>query len=117
MPFLFKESKEVKVKIERLDDLMRTTKFDGPTLIKIDVQGFEDQVIKGLPETLRRADLLIVEASFRTLYDGQPLFDDIYALMRENGFKFVGIQDYLADPRDGQILQIDGVFEKIGNGT
>jgi FkbM family methyltransferase len=109
-----KGSQEVKVKIERLDDVMRTISYEGPTLIKIDVQGFEDQVIKGGLETVRRADTLIVETSFRTLYEGQPLFGDIYELVRDQGFQFVGIQDSLSDHRDGQVLQIDSVFEKLG---
>lgn len=84
------ELTSVSVEVARLDDLMRTVDLTGPTLIKMDVQGYEDEVIKGGKETIRRASILIIETSFVPLYEGQPLFDDIYRSVQELGFSYRG---------------------------
>jgi len=53
---------------------------------------------------------LIVETSFTKLYEGQPLFDDIYKTLKESGFDYGGNWDQLTDSCDGRILQADAIF-------
>jgi hypothetical protein len=59
---------------------------------------------------LRRATVLIVETSFEVLYKDQPLFGDVYDLLRERGFVHMGTEDIMRDPRDGRVLQCDSIF-------
>ena len=99
------------VRVARLDDLIAEHQLPLPDVIKVDVQGFEDRVIRGGPSALRAARLCIVEVSFRPLYDGSPLFDDINALMRELGFQLSGFGDPLKSSV-GVPLQADAVFER-----
>ena len=83
----------------------------GTILIKIDVQGSEDKVIRGGQKTLRRAKAVIVETSFTELYDGQPLFHDIYEGLRSLGFSYSGSwAPDLKNPLDGSHLQQDSIF-------
>ncbi len=56
--------------------------------------------------------MLIVGTSFRTLYEGQPLFDEIYGLLRQMGFKYVENWNQLLSPVDGSVLQADAIFAK-----
>jgi hypothetical protein len=79
-------------------------------MVKIDVQGFEDDVIAGGPAVLSRAAVVIVEVSFAALYSGPPSFDFIYSKMRKLGFSFAGSVDQLIGPIDGAILQADALF-------
>ncbi len=44
---------------------------------------------------------LVVEVSFERLYQGQPLFDEIYDTMREAGFTYRGATGQLLSPIDG----------------
>jgi FkbM family methyltransferase len=100
------------VRMRRLDDVADELNLVDNILIKIDVQGFEDRVIRGGWNTVRRAKLLIVEVSFERLYQGQPLFDEIYDTLREAGFTYRGATGQLLSPIDGAVLQADGIFLK-----
>jgi FkbM family methyltransferase len=50
------------VQVQRLDDLLRERR---PVLIKLDVEGFEPEVVAGAAATLRRSSLLAVETESR----------------------------------------------------
>ena len=96
--------------IVRLDDYVQEHHLAPPDLVKIDVQGFEDRVLRGGKETIRKASYCLMEMSFRPLYEGSPVFDDIYRQMREMGFRLIGIADILKG-KSGAQLQVDGIFE------
>lgn len=98
------------VQVARLDDVVSEHRLPAPDVVKIDVQGFEDRVIRGGGATLRSAHLCILEVSFRPLYDRSPLFDDVYMLMRELGFVLTALETPLTSP-SGELLQADAVFE------
>jgi hypothetical protein len=80
---------------------------------KIDVQGAELEVFEGGAATLRRCAALIVELSYFQLYEEQPLFDAVYQRLKSLGFAYRGNLDQMTSPRDGRILQADGLFENV----
>jgi FkbM family methyltransferase len=100
------------IRIERLDDLMRSEHLDSPILAKIDVQGFEAGVIKGGRETLSKADIVLVENSFVTLFEGQALFGEIHSLMQSLGFAYRGRSEVHYDPHTKMPIYEDSVFIK-----
>jgi FkbM family methyltransferase len=111
--FTFTEkSSTVEVKIERLDDITQSLDLGKSLFIKIDVQGYEDKVLKGGEETIKKAKVVIVETSFVPLYESQPLFDDVYSVFKKLGFSYFGMNDQLSDPNTGQILQGDAIFTR-----
>jgi len=61
----------VEVEVHRGDDLVRASRADEPDVIKIDTEGFEIDVIRGLEQTLRGSKLraLFVEIHFALLND------------------------------------------------
>ncbi len=78
----------------RLDSL-QFEKGDGRLFIKVDVQGFEIEVIGGGIDTLARADALLLECSFADEYENkEPSFSPACALLRECGLYPVVFQDY-----------------------
>ena len=105
-------SETLTVRIERLDDFARQLTLTSPLLAKIDVQGYEDHVLRGGANILRQAQVILIETSFGQLYDGQPLFPDIYHTLNEWGFTYFGAFDQFCDPRDGRPLQQDSLFAK-----
>jgi FkbM family methyltransferase len=100
------------VEVKRLDDVLRSFELKPQVLIKIDVQGYEDKVIAGAAETIDKAKAIIVEVSFRELYEGQPLFENIFRLLSEKGFRYFGNLYQLLSPVDGAPLQADALFVK-----
>jgi hypothetical protein len=99
----------IQVEVTRLDDYVREHSLPQPDLIKIDVQGYEDRVLRGGPMTIGKAKYCVIEMSMLPLYEGGPLFDDIYGMMRTMGFRLVGITGDLRG-RSGRQLQADGIF-------
>lgn len=63
--------------------------------VKIDVQGFEVEVIRGASQTLASADAVLIECSFAEEYKGkEPSFSLACSLLRECGHYPIVFQDY-----------------------
>ena len=105
--------RDVEVEIHRLDYFFPQLDLNGRVLLKIDVQGFSREVLYGATETLKLTDTVFIETSFVQLYEGEPTFDEIYQLMRDAGFEFVGLLDHLEHPQTGKILQGDAIFRRV----
>jgi len=108
-PFAVKQKTEM-IEVRRLSDVVRELNLRDPLLLKLDVQGFEDKVIAGGEDVVVRAKIIIIEVSFQPLYEGGPLFDDVYRLLKEHGFTYHGNFEQLFSPKDGRILQADAIF-------
>jgi FkbM family methyltransferase len=103
----------IDVPLERLDDALKGETLEPGILVKLDVQGYEIPVIRGALQTLGRASLVVVEVCFfRKLYEGQPLFDDVYRTLRDLGFNYMGSPEQYPQKRDGRIVEADAVFER-----
>lgn len=101
-----------RVFIRRLDDIILDSELEKPILIKIDVQGFEDKVILGGKKIIKKAAVIIIETSFVTLYEGQPLFDDIYKMLTELNFSYYGDAGRHYNQFSGKLIYEDSVFLK-----
>jgi FkbM family methyltransferase len=105
------KSVSTKIQTRTLDSFFSKPMLN-PVLLKIDVQGYEMQVLQGGELVLQQADVIIIETSFYALYKNQPLFEDIYSHLTIKGFRYVGNIEQLESPKDRQILQADAVFIK-----
>ena len=106
-----REVQQERIRVEKLDGLSASLFIETPFIVKVDVQGFEDQVILGGSKTLAKADAVILEVSSYPLYEGAPTFDRIYQLMKQIGFVYRGNVDQWKSRKDGRILQFDALFE------
>jgi FkbM family methyltransferase len=104
------------IRVEKLDEISASINIRKPYFVKIDVQGFEGQVIQGGRQTLVEAEAVIVEISCLPLYEGAPSFDQIYQMMKGIGFEYRGNVDQWKSSKDDRILQIDALFEPAGTG-
>lgn len=78
----------IRVPVRRLDDVLGELAPEGPVhFLKIDVQGFEDRVLRGAPKTLDRTRSVLIEVHFNRVYAGSCLADDVCVLLRERGFR------------------------------
>jgi FkbM family methyltransferase len=109
--FAVKENPE-RIEVRRLSDVARELNLRDPLLLKLDVQGFEDKVVLGGEDVVARAKIIIVEVSFLPLYEGGPLFEDIYQILKTRGFVYNGNFDQLLSPADGRPLQADAIFTR-----
>ena len=106
------ESQDIEVTMTTLDDLMEARALAGPVLLKVDVQGYEPQVLAGATQTLARVDYVILEASFKPLYEGELPFLAVVEQMRTQGFDFLRPVGWLTDPTTTEVLQADALFRR-----
>jgi FkbM family methyltransferase len=79
--------------------------------LKVDVQGFERQVLEGADGALGRFDSLELELSVAPLYEGQTQLVDLLPLLGERGFRMVSLEPILLDDR-GLLIELDGLFAR-----
>lgn len=105
--FAVREVAEVTVEVRRLQDLDLPL---GPAaLLKVDVQGFEYEVIQGAGERLSAFSHVYVEVSRVEFYAKQKRAEDLFSLLDARGFSLVG--EYNAIRRaGGEPLQSDALF-------
>jgi FkbM family methyltransferase len=101
-----------KVSLRRLDDVLGDTKAGRRTLLKLDVQGFETQVLAGAANFLTSVTAVQLEMSLIPLYQGETLMLDICSQMDRMGFHLWDMDSSLRDPDTGRLLQVDGTFTR-----
>ena len=105
------EPEQIEVPVERLDAVLAGEPLEPPVLLKLDLQGSELEALKGAPETLRRCTYVLLELSFKPMYEDELLFDEVHAFMRAAGFHFLRPLDVTTDD-DGGIVQMDALFAR-----
>jgi len=89
------KTKKIEVQIDTLDNVIHALKIKRPSLLKLDVQGYEMEVLKGGVEALGSSiDFIIVEANFENLYEGQPSFTDLNRFLNSNNFELKTLLDF-----------------------
>jgi FkbM family methyltransferase len=83
---------------------------DTVLFVKIDTQGYEDRVLRGAQDLLKRTKGLQLELSLVPLYDGQRQFDELLAELKAAGFELWNITPAFVDPVHGRLLQIDATL-------
>jgi FkbM family methyltransferase len=103
-----------KTRMVTLDSLIGSVIPASRTRIfcKLDVQGYEANVLAGAARLLQHTIGIQMEISLAPLYKGQPPFRELLDSMGRSGFEIFGFIPGFVDPASGRMLQIDGVFFK-----
>ncbi len=103
-------TRQRRVPIVTLDALIGAGEFPVPDLIKIDVQGFELEVLRGSLGCLGRCEMLIVETSFHHPLGERPSFYRVVELMEAYGYRIFDLADLKYRSGDGALGQADICF-------
>jgi FkbM family methyltransferase len=105
------EPTKIVVETRTLDDIVGTCNVTSIDLLKIDVQGFEDRVLKGATQVLAVTKIVFIEVSFRPLYEGSCTFFDVYRHLVDHGFALLNLEPGYRS-KDGELLQADAIFQR-----
>jgi len=106
----------ISVAITRLDTALRDRNLVGPILLKLDLQGYELEGLRGADDVLSRVRWVLLETGFRQHYVGEPLFEEVFDFLRERGFRFLRPVDILRGDH-AEIVQMDALFERGGDSS
>jgi FkbM family methyltransferase len=84
----------------------------GRLLLKLDVQGFELEVLRGGRQTLKLSEVVIIETSLLPYNEGAPLIADVIAFMRSEDFELFDFCGQLRRESDDALFQTDVVFAR-----
>jgi len=101
------ERQEKSLETARLDTLLREV---SPDFIKIDVQGFEIEVLKGAEDILKGVQAVLIEVSLIATNQGAPLLSDVVAFMKTRGFEVCDVLELHRRPLDRATNQVDLFF-------
>jgi Methyltransferase FkbM domain len=80
------------------------------SLLKIDVQGYEPQVLKGAQAILKRTKILMIEVTYSSYYHGDMQFADLHRLVTSIApFRLWGISAPHCAP-SGKPMWADAVY-------
>ena len=99
------------VKVARLDTVVDD--YCGPEdrcFLKMDVQGFERDVLEGAGNALGRCIGLQAEMAVTPLYEGETLFPEMVDYLAELGYCLMSIHGVFEDEQTGQHAQLEGIF-------
>lgn len=108
--------KPISVAITRLDAIFEDRDLAGPVMLKLDLQGYELEALRGARDLLQRVRWVLLETGFRQNYVGEPLFEEIFDFLRDHGFRFLRPVDTLRGEHS-EIVQMDALFERDGDPT
>jgi Methyltransferase FkbM domain len=97
-----------RVPMRRFDSLIK--KIVRPALCKIDVQGAELMVLRGMTGRIAEIDALIVETSTLATVKGGAEVHGVVAFMHDHGFALADIIGLKHRPLDGATAQLDLMF-------
>ena len=98
-------TRRLQVAVVRLDDALPT----GVDILKLDLQGFELEALRGAEALLPNVKAVLCEVAFKDLYAGQPLAGEVMAWMNTHGFRAEGLYRLARDPL-GHLVSGDALF-------
>jgi FkbM family methyltransferase len=102
--------KKVTAPMTTLDALITKMQLPDPDLIKLDLQGYELECLKGATRCLAHAEAVLLEVSFIPIQQGMPLIGDVVPFMSQHGFQVYDITALWHRPLDGAMAQGDFLF-------
>jgi len=82
----------------------------APDFLKMDVQGYELEVLKGATRSLPDLQVILAEVNLLDLYDGVPLLADFVSWLSDRSWVAYDICGLIRRPLDRALWQADMIF-------
>lgn len=102
-----------KITLKKLDDIFKDLTEPGENVfLKMDVQGYEKNILKGANDSLQELKGIQLEMSIDQLYEGETLFQELLTYIEARQFKLQSLENGFYNTTSGKLLQVDGIFFK-----
>jgi len=106
--------KQRKVSMVTIDSIIKNDGFDIPELVKLDIQGYEIEALKGAESLFGTTEAFIMEVSLFSFEDnpGMPVFSEVMNFMLARDYVIYDFPGFSRRPLDGALGQLDVCFVK-----
>jgi FkbM family methyltransferase len=105
-------NKQRVIPIITIDSLIEKGEIEIPDLVKLDIQGFELEALRGGTKLFGVTEAFILETSLFEFTAGNPILSEVVIFMAERGYEIYDFPGFLRRPFDGALAQIDVCFAK-----
>jgi len=105
------EATTLNVRVDRLMKFVSPGEIRPDALLKLDVQGYELEALRGCEELLGRFAYVYAECSYVKLYAGQALAEEVIEWLRGRDFQFLAKYNTVFGC-DGKPVQADLLFRR-----
>lgn len=106
------EVETLMVSVAPLSRVISDSAIVRPALLKLDVQGYELEALRGCESLLLCFEHIYCECSFLEMYSGQPLAGEIVCWLKDRGFELKGMFNNSYDAQ-GRSVQADLLFSQV----
>lgn len=103
---------ETEVEVETLNNLIKKLSISPPDLLKLDVQGFELEILKSAGDHIDEIQAIIAETSIFRFQEGMPLCQEIISYLSDHAFVLYDLLRMAVRPYDQALGQLDLLFVK-----
>jgi FkbM family methyltransferase len=101
-----------RVPVVTIDSLLEEGAIATPELVKLDVQGFELEALRGGQRLFGSVEAFVVETSLYRFMPAIPLFHEVIAFMADRGYYAYDVAGSLRRPYDRALGQMDICFSR-----
>lgn len=95
--------------MKTIDEIAAEKAVRAPVFLKLDVQGFEIEALKGAARTLQKTELIALEISTIRINEAAPIFHEVIEYLKGLGFVAYDFCNP-SRPRDNVLVQVDVIF-------
>ena len=112
---LIQSGKQREIEVITLDGLLENSDIQVPDIVKLDIQGFELEALKGGASLFGKTEVFILEVALYPFEDmpGIPTFIEVVNFMYERGYVVYDFGGFLRRPLDNAVGQCDLCFVKL----
>lgn len=94
-----------------------SNEFQGcsPEFLKLDVQGYELEILKGMEKNLANIHVILMEINLIDIHKDVPLLSDVVMWLKERGWLAYDICSLIRRPLDHALWQADFIFVPVAS--
>ena len=99
------------IRLITLNDFLSQNEYkDKKIFVKIDTQGYEENILLGADKVLNQISTIMIETSISKVYDQEKDYLEMINLMKSFGFHVWSVERGFTNKKTGQVLQLDIIF-------
>ncbi len=101
-----------KINIQSINFLLENNLVPIPDILKMDVQGFEMDILRGSTSCFNKTEIIILETYLYSFLSNQPIFSEIVSYMYDNGYVIFDFEPFNRNKGTKMLRYFDTIFIK-----